>query len=160
MIPSPSLLNKLLENALAATRLEQRQNGSMSSLTSPNPLDFRGARRSMSVFPTAFIGCCLGQIDHPEAKTISGKTARYLAGQACRHGSLNYWQRDSADSKSTPYPDDLDDTACAWAAICQSAPSLLDGNVQAKLVRLLTATESTAGGPYGTWLVSHESADS
>lgn len=64
--------------------------------------------------------------------------------------SWNYWERGSS---ARPYPDDLDDTACAIAGIAGYDPSRLDASAQACVAKNLIACEVKPGGPYATWLM-------
>lgn len=92
------------------------------------------------------------------AQTIRAQLARYLLSQKNDRWSFNYWDRTSEQYQKTPYPDDLDDTFCAVAALRLHDLSLVDDAALAHLVKLLLATESQIGGPYKTWLVSPTAA--
>lgn len=52
-----------------------------------------------------------------------------------------------------PYPDDLDDTCCAMAAISLFRPEALSGGALASLAKLFEVAEHAVGGPYNTWLI-------
>jgi len=67
--------------------------------------------------------------------------------------SWNYWERGST---ARPYPDDLDDTACAVAALIRFEPKLVNASAQANIAKSLIACETNPGGPYRTWLVPPE----
>lgn len=76
-----------------------------------------------------------------------------LAQVSSANATVNWWQRGTNESKVEPYPDDLDDTSCTWAALTNAFPSAITSNVLAKLTHVLTALESQEGGPYVTWTV-------
>ena len=79
-----------------------------------------------------------------------------MLGQKSQHWSFNYWLKNSEESRKTPYPDDLDVTFCTLSALFLHRPSLINGEVLAKAVTLLTNLEIKEGGPYRTWLVSND----
>lgn len=58
-----------------------------------------------------------------------------------------------------PYPDDLDDTFVALAALYGYDPKLIGGTVLANVAKILTGVEAREGGPYRTWLVGADSND-
>ena len=85
---------------------------------------------------------------------MSGKKiAGFLLKQKSPDWSFNYWQRGTNIAKKHPYPDDLDDTFCAAAALYSHDPGLISGASLAQLTKLLLQTEARVGGPYKTWLV-------
>ncbi|OGI36009.1 MAG: hypothetical protein A2259_01645 [Candidatus Moranbacteria bacterium RIFOXYA2_FULL_43_15] len=67
--------------------------------------------------------------------------------------SWNYWERNSPDSKDTPYPDDLDDTCCAATALIGHNSKIVSVKAVAKIINLLAFCESREGGPYHTWIM-------
>lgn len=82
-----------------------------------------------------------------------------LESQKSNSCSLNYWQRNSQESRTEPLPDDLDDTFSAFLA------QLLHGRIineqeLVALVRLLVTAEVSAGGPYQTWCTPHSHSGS
>jgi hypothetical protein len=134
---------------------EQRSRGNFLNYTSSDPNSFRNAYACESVFSTALILSCLnGLKDRTEFRGIRDKAARFLLGQRSEHWTFNYWDRESKDFGSMPYPDDLDDTSCALAALHGYDPGLIDGEALARFVTVLTALEEREGGPYRTWTVS------
>jgi hypothetical protein len=88
-----------------------------------------------------------------EVTKARGDLASFLLSQKSPRGSFNYWLRDSEESRTMPYPDDLDDTFVALAALHGFDPSLIDGAVLADVAKLLPAVEIAPGGPYRTWLI-------
>jgi hypothetical protein len=131
----------------------QEADGSFPSLSTDNS-PMKGGRTVQTTFFTSLILLALSDIPASGAViACKQKAARFLLSQKSEHMSWNYWARDSKDAKRFPYPDDLDDTFCALAALYKYDKSLIDGSVLAKVVTLLTATEQQEGGPYYTWLV-------
>jgi len=147
-------LQKLVNKGVDYLATQQQKDGSFLSLSTPNSLKFRKAKKYHSTFPASLILSCLNSLDETsEIKKIKRKAAKFLLSQKSPHWSFNYWARDSKESEQMPYPDDLDDTFCALAAFYQYNPELIDGSAMAKIVTLLTAVEEKEGGPYRTWLV-------
>lgn len=131
----------------------QQEDGSFLSLSSRRPDNFVSARTTHATFPAALILSCLCEVgDHPKAQRIRERLAEFLLRQKSEQWSWNYWGRESLEYTQTPYPDDLDDTFCALAALTRCDPTLVDGATLAKAVTLLTAVEEQEGGPYRTWL--------
>lgn len=135
--------------------INQQNDGSFLSLTSSSPSSFIKAVESQTVFSTALVLSCLNVIneDNQQLDTVKRNAAQFLLSQKSEQWSFNYWVRGCKQAMEMPYPDDLDDTACALAAICEYNPELIDGEALAGIVTVLTALESKEGGPYKTWLV-------
>ncbi|MBU6389417.1 hypothetical protein KGQ71_02775, partial [Patescibacteria group bacterium] len=130
---------------------QQQPNGGFLSSSTSNPTDFEGA----AIFHTGFFpGLILAALATLPEKSMKNRLAAFLIGQKSPDWSWNYWQRDSQEYRQLPYPDDLDDTFSALTALFSFQPELIDGNALARIIRLLTAVESRAGGPYRTWLVT------
>lgn len=113
---------------------------------------FRSVAINDNIFFTALILDCLQGIDG--AATIRTRAANYLLAQRSKDWTWNYWERGST---SRPYPDDLDDTACAIAGISGHDASLLSSVDQAALARVLIRSETQPGGPYVTWCMPPDS---
>lgn len=134
---------------------EQSSDGNFLSYSSPNPKDFTGAKVYRTTFLTALILDCLNKLpDSHYRNKIQEKAARFLISQKSGDFTFNYWDRRSGEFKTMPYPDDLDDTFCALAALHNFNNKIINGLALAKIVKILTATEKEPGGPYQTWLVS------
>jgi len=89
------------------------------------------------------------------------KAAQFLLAEKSRRWSFNYWTRKAGEENGVPYPaypDDLDDTFAALAALVRHDPAIIDGRAFAAIAKLLTARETDVGGPYRTWLVSDGTA--
>lgn len=139
-MPKASLLQFISQSQL--------ENGGFMSLSSTQA-NFHAPVRYETVFTTAQILSCQAV---PAA--VRAKAAKYLLSQVGEAGSLNYWPRASIQSKQKPYPDDLDDTFCAWSALLNYQANLASGAEVAKLAKLLIQVEEQPGGPYRTWLVA------
>lgn len=134
----------------------QQNDGSFLSLTSPCQDDFSNGVECQSIFSTALILSCLNTISdtgNDDLNNIKDRASAFLLSQKSEHWSFNYWVRESVQSKDMPYPDDLDDTACALSALYGYKKELIDGEVLANFVSMLASLEDAEGGPYRTWLV-------
>jgi len=133
---------------------KQLPNGSFPSFTTSDPLNFKKAYICESIFASALALISLNKLpETKELKIIKKKLASFLLSQKSPDWSFNYWARESKDFKRMPYPDDLDDTSCALAALYGYDKKLIDGEAMAKFVLVLTALEQKEGGPYKSWLV-------
>jgi hypothetical protein len=137
----------------------QQAEGNFLNYTSSHVKSFRHAYACESIFSTALILSCLNQWkNQSEFDAIRRRAAHFLLGQKSTHWTFNYWVRDSKDFKNMPYPDDLDDTSCALAALHGYDPTFIDGEALAHFVTVLTALEEEEGGPYRTWVVPEDAA--
>lgn len=109
---------------------------------------FSSAQRNDTIFFSALIGGCLTNVQ--AADDIRARIARYLLRHSSEQTTWGYWERGST---SRPYPDDLDDTACAVASIANYDRRLLKPKMLAGLAASLMHCEVDPGGPYRTWLV-------
>lgn len=88
----------------------------------------------------------------PEAGHLNHKAADFLLSQRSSEWSWNYWRRGVPKEQAPHYPDDLDDTTNALAALQLITPAVIDGTVLGQVARLLISAEAQNGGPYCTWL--------
>lgn len=147
------MFDDVFTKGLVFLKKHQRLDGSFLSLSSPHPKTFNNAFSFHSVFSTALILACLNSLPKTLlAEEIKSKAAQFLLQQKSAYWSFNYWDRNSLEYQKTPYPDDLDDTACALAALYQYDSKLINGSALAKIVTLLTSAETKEGGPYKTWI--------
>jgi hypothetical protein len=150
-------MQELLNKGIEFLSSQQQKNGSFLSLSSADPDNFTQAHTFHSIFSTALILSCLSDITEiPALEEIKQNAASFLLKQKSNAWSFNYWQRKSEESKTMPYPDDLDDTFCALSALHAYNPKLFDGKIFAKIISMLTAMEVEEGGPYRTWLVNND----
>jgi hypothetical protein len=141
-------------SGIAFLAKSQQQNGSFLSLSSPEENNFSKAIIFPSVFSTTLILSSLISLEEFEGlQEVKEKAVSFLLSQKSKDWSFNYWDRNSDQYKNIPYPDDLDDTFCALAALHLFDPKILDGIALGKTISLLTTLEVEEGGPYRTWLV-------
>src|SRR4051812_48582098 len=93
---------------------QQAADGSFKGQAGPISKVFRPTLRQDTVFFTTLILICLEKA--AVADQIIKPALKFLKSQVSPAGSWNYWRRDSKCSADFPYPDDLDDTACALLA--------------------------------------------
>ena len=147
-------MNTIINNAIKFLSKEQTKNGSFPSFTTSNPKDFKNAYKCESIFASTLILDSLKDLQETQRlKKIKNNLIIFLLSQKSEDWSFNYIVKNSNDYKKTPYPDDLDDTSCALAALYRYDKKLISGEVIAKFVLILTALEKQEGGPYKTWLV-------
>ena len=138
----------------------QLSNGSFMSATSPHLNDFTSPTlHYQTTFTTSNILLCLNSANIHGADKIKKKGIDFLIKQKNEISSFNYWSSDSRNYLARPYPNDLDDTCAALAAIYQYDDSLLTGSDFANIVNLLVSNEISTGGPYRTWIVDDNAPD-
>jgi hypothetical protein len=144
----------VLTEDLEAIAALAESDGSFVSLSSSDP-DFAGAVPHITTFYTSLILLCLRNLPNtkPLARIRAAGT-HFLLEEKGKHWSFNYWKRESTEAGETPYPDDIDDTCLALAALQASAANALPSIALAETVKLLTSIEVRPGGPYRTWLVA------
>ncbi len=138
---------------------EQQADGGFISYSFTNRRKPARPKTYRTTFITSLILDCLNSNGDQKATQICHNAAQFLLGQASDRWSFNYWAQGTKEKESLPYPDDLDDTFCAASALFGHDQSSITPEVLAKLALLLTLTESSVGGPYGTWVVPKD-ADS
>lgn len=149
-LPFSQVINKGVQQLSSL----QEKDGSFLSFSSPDEQNFKNATSYHTTFLSCFI--LLETAFLPITTNISymrNKIAAFLLLHKSAYWSWNYWQRNSKEAKKLPYPDDLDVTFCALAALFHYDKKLITADVFAYVVHLLTATEKKEGGPYRTWLV-------
>ncbi len=134
-------------------------NGSFMGYVNAGRHDFAAAKPLPATFFTALIVSILGPLPLAGWKQTEAKALEFLKGELSPLGSVNYWIRGSAEYQQRPHPDDLDDTCVTLAALTLVRPELVDGAALGKLARLLVAAETSPGGPYRTWLVGPDAAE-
>ena len=147
-----------IDRALTHIKNQQSPDGSFISLSGFSTDDFSSAIPRRTTFFTANILACLQNI-HGQTATIKSRAAEFLLRERSERWSFNYWSRDALDEKKSPcprYPDDLDDTFAALAALARHDPGIIDGHVLAAIATLLLAREAVVGGPYRTWIVADD----
>jgi hypothetical protein len=139
---------------------EQLTDGSFMCLVSTTLDDYRKAEAVPAIVP---VNIALSSLVHLEEnamiKKIKDRAADFLEGEKNAYWSFNYWFRKSDWYTKEPYPDDLDDTFCALAALYEYRPEIFNGEAMAKIVTMLTSAEKGEGGPYDMWLVPPSGRD-
>lgn len=133
-------------------RDQQKADGSFEGRASSSLEPFVARRKQPTVFPTILILDCLQDV--VGAEDIRLRAAHYIERQVSAQGSWNYWELGSTVHAQQPYPDDLDDTACALAALMRADAKWVSGYRLGQLARMLIAAEQQTGGPYNTWLIN------
>ncbi len=121
-----------------------------------NELPFDPAARNTSrpFFPIPLILTsldCLKNEDHDSWPSTQARALQLIQHAAGKAGTFNYHAPVGARQKPI-YPDDLDDTALAYAAQQLYAPEGLSGRQLACFAQALIRAEIAVGGPYNTWL--------
>lgn len=145
------------KRGLAFLAEQQQPSGCFASFSSAQITPFVAQKTYYTTFAPALILSALQTVESSIADDIRNRLATFLLAQKSQHWSFNYWVRGSEEAAQLPYPDDLDDTFCALAALWQHDSQIVSGTGLAHAVKLLLATESQLGGPYRTWLVSKDS---
>lgn len=142
---------------LAFLEKQQEADGSFVSHSSKSLQPFRSLRSWQTTFVPALMLASLAGLQQPAALRVRKKLAEFLLEQRDANWAFNYWAKHAPEQKTLPYPNDLDDTFCALAALYLHDPDLINEAGLAKVIKLLLATETSVGGPYRTWLVPPES---
>ncbi|MFA5935930.1 MAG: hypothetical protein WC787_03700 [Patescibacteria group bacterium] len=140
-----------MDELLRRIEQEQQADGGFITCSFFDPTAPSDVLRHRATFTVSWILDCLNSFKGD--RLIRDRAAAFLVAQRSDHWSFNYWPRHSDETSARPYPDDMDDTFCALTSLFEYAPSSIDGAALAKIVLLLTATETQEGGPYRTWLV-------
>ena len=92
---------------------------------------------------------------------IRTAAVKFLLLEKSERWSFNYWARNKSHQSRVPYPpypDDLDDTFAALAALMRHDQSLIDARAFSAIAKILIVREVREGGPYRTWLVADDTA--
>lgn len=128
--------------AVAALRSTQRPSGELPTYSARRADMADAAPYACSVYTTAFAAHALRRWpDLPAAREALLAAEAHLRAQRNPDGSWSYEGR-----ATTRVPADLDDTACALAALERHAGYALG------FFRLLWENEAAPGGPYYTWV--------
>ena len=147
-------IQSAIDAAIKFLANDQEKDGSFMCLTSEIFDDYSNAKIVPAIVPANIVLSSLAHLqNHPLAEEIAERTAQFLLTQKGDYWSFNYWYKGTKEFTEIPYPDDLDDTFCALAALYEYDYRLFDGNAMGKIVTMLTAAEEREGGPYNMWLV-------
>jgi hypothetical protein len=145
----------ITDAAIAQLVRLQQPNGSFLSHSSVSPDPFIATAEYTTTFFTSCVLLALAPLCQRNKKidALCERAVDFLIAEKGSHWTWNYWSRVSREALHTPYPDDLDDTALALAAIATLRPKALTGAGLASVTKVLMALEVTPGGPYTTWLM-------
>jgi len=165
-IQNKKVITETIQNAVHYIKKEQQLCGNFLSLSSASPTDFSHAVSYSTTFFTSNILSCLNSIVSLFSDDIFPSETRNELEIVIRHGtefllseksaqwSFNYFTRQENARGIFSYPDDLDDTFAALAALYKYQPDAISGDVLAAAVKLLINAETKEGGPYRTWIVA------
>lgn len=123
-------------------------------LTRLESIDIESVLRQSNIFIPSLVLLALYPAKAHEATTvIAQKLLEYIAANKSANWTWNYWPQTTIPSRHSTYPDDLDDTSCAMAAIAQWEPESINGESMVHMTKTLFMNESKPGGPYFTWIV-------
>lgn len=154
--PTAAELNRATAAGIRYLEGVQLPRGGFLSYSTTDPEDFERAFAYRTTFFPSLILSALSQCEIDGSQVVRRRLVDFLLAQHSEAWSFNYWDRTSPESRAQPYPDDLDDTMAALAALWSADPALFDGKLNAHLAKLLIATEVEPGGPYRTWLVDEQ----
>lgn len=141
-----------VQRGAAYLEVTQLPDGGFTSTSAPNKHTKQSTKRYQTTFFPSLILQALEDVHTKPAKIVKARIVDFLIDQKSSAWSFNYWDRQSVEYASRPYPDDLDDTFVALAALYSVQPELFKPAVQAAIAKLLISTEMQEGGPYRTWL--------
>lgn len=151
------MFNQFIDRGVGFLAREQQPDGSFFCLVSTMFDDYSRAMIVPAIVPTNIVLSSL--IRFPETEEISRikcRAAKFLLTEKSEYWSFNYWFRGSDWYAKEPYPDDLDDTCCALAALYEYDATFFDHDALSKIVTMLASAEKKEGGPYDMWLVPPE----
>ncbi len=122
-----------------------------NELILPSP---KGVTPSRPFFALPLILSCLSSLKdetHAAWRVTQMRGIQTIQHAVSEDGAFNYHALDD-EGHQRKYPDDLDDTALAYAAQHLYNPGGLSGGHLARFSRLLVRAETAVGGPYNTWL--------
>lgn len=154
----PLEIEPALSRGLAFLEKNQEAGGGFTSYSSVSLQPFRRSRSTRTTFVPALMLAALSGLEQAAALRVRAGLAGFLLRQKDDTWAFNYWAKGAPERRAMPYPNDLDDTFCALAALYLHDPSIIDEAALATIIKLLLATEVSVGGPYRTWLVPADSA--
>ncbi len=141
--PNPMLDQRPIDAALAWLQAAQRSSGELPTLTARR-FDMADAHpHPCCVYTTTYVIHALRHFTaHPTASAVRSAAGAFLRAERNPDGAWSYEGR-----ATRRVPPDLDDTACAAAALLTlgERPGL-------ELFQLLWENEAAPGGPYYTWI--------
>lgn len=150
---------RLFDTSLRWLTTELNQQPAFPAYSSPDIDQFDHQTKCLTIFQNALILHAITSLSISSSNELIGikKTlAEWLMQQKSPNYSWNYWAKESAEYKTKPYPDDLDDTFWSLIALYRYQPNILNPQAFGAITRLLTYQEQEEGGPYYTWIVSEK----
>jgi hypothetical protein len=148
----------MIERAIECIRNGQSPDGGFIHFSAFSSTDFSGAIPRRTTFFASNILSCLQNIPG-HTGDIKNAAAGFLLSQKSERYSFNYWAHGASTETGMPcppYPDDLDDTFAALAALLRHDPGVANGRALSSIAKILTAQEVSEGGPYRTWVVGND----
>lgn len=159
------IISNCLSRGLDYLASQQLPNGGFVGYSSQESGNWQNDHAYQTVFGPALILDCLNQLpdrlldsEKPVANRVRDNLGHFLQSQQAVDGSFNYWASTESQRQIMPYPNDLDDSFCAWSSLLGWRPEQLTGSSLARIIKLLLSNEQAPGGPYRTWLVGDDSA--
>ncbi len=141
--PDRQDLRRAAARAVSALRAMQRPSGELPTYEAPTRTMAEARPYACSVYTTTFAVHALRHfVALPAAAATLAAAGAHLRAERNPDGSWSYEGR-----ATTRVPPDLDDTACAAAAL-----AALGERPDLRLFRLLWENEAAPGGPYYTWV--------
>lgn len=140
-MPAGAEIDRALARAVAYLGSAQLPSGELPVYATTDPTLAERCVLDPSIFPTALALHCLSFCG--EAAAVRARAEDFLLAEMDRHGLWRHWTRDHPHFKSLP--PDLDDTACASAALAGAGKAVPDNRA------LLLANRDSAGR-FFTWL--------
>ncbi len=126
----------------------------MNSLKAINYLENHYLDDNQALFPIILILNSLNSCQLKGANKIKKEIFSFLIKEKSSNNSFNYWCKDSASYLKEPYPNDLDDTFCAWEALFHFDKEIINELVLLDLSKILLLNQKKNSGPYFTWIVN------
>lgn len=135
-------------------KYQDREGGFSGHILDFQSVDGGACADFFPMFVSLLISSCCSSVPKNEVRDkMREKLQAFILRNRNNEWMWNYWPIGSKARNSMPYPDDMDDTACALIALRQYDENAVDGEVMAYVVNALSMLEVAEGGPYRTWLV-------
>ncbi len=112
-----------------------------------------------TTFYTSNILISISNCKHKLLEPLIAKSITFLLKEKNESSNYNYWSKNFHKFDKEPCPNDLDDTACALAALHGTDDKILSEKDYANFTKTLISLESKEGGPYYTWIVPKKSSN-
>lgn len=136
-----SRVHTAIERGIAFLERSQRPSGELRVCTSRDPAMAGAVAPDPSVFPTALMAHSLSFA--PGAAAVRERALGFLLAESDRNGLWRHWTREHPHHRELP--PDLDDTACASAALSHSGRAFVDN-------RELLLANRDGRGLFFTWI--------